>query len=47
MDWLIEFPELGRGDLRDLRKGIDEDSKVLREPMARVLKTFLILCFTS
>ena len=27
MDWLIEFPELGRGDLRDLRKGIDEGFK--------------------
>ena len=27
MDWLIEFPELGRRDLRDLRKGIDEGFK--------------------
>ena len=27
MNWLVEFPELGRGDLRDLRKGIDEGFK--------------------
>jgi len=27
MDWLVDFPSLGRGDLRDLRKGIDESFK--------------------
>ena len=27
MDWLVDFPSLGRGDLRDLRKGIDEGFK--------------------
>ena len=27
MDWLTEFPELGRRDLRDFRKGIDQGFK--------------------
>ena len=27
MDWLTEFPELGRRDMRDFRKGIDEGFK--------------------
>ena len=27
MDWLIEFPELGRRDMRDFRKGIDQGFK--------------------
>ncbi len=27
MDWFFEFPELGRRDLRDFRKGIDEGFK--------------------
>src|SRR6056300_1300494 len=40
MDWLIEFPELGRGDLRDLRKGIDEGFKNFTRSYGDTIEAF-------
>jgi glycine betaine/proline transport system permease protein len=40
MDWLIEFPELGRRDLRDLRKGIDESFKSFSREYGDSIETF-------
>lgn len=40
MDWLIEFPELGRGDLRDLRKGIDEGFKSFTRAYGESIENF-------
>lgn len=40
MNWLIEFPELGRGDLRDLRKGIDEGFKTFTRTYGESIEGF-------
>jgi glycine betaine/proline transport system permease protein len=40
MDWLIEFPELGRRDLRDLRKGIDEGFKNFTRSYGDTIEAF-------
>lgn len=40
MDWLIDFPSLGRGDLRDLRKGIDESFKNFTREYGDAIESF-------
>ena len=40
MDWFTEFPELGRRDLRDFRKSIDQGLKTLQGPTVRILSHF-------
>ena len=40
MDWLTEFPELGRRDLRDLRKGIDEGFKSFTREYGESIENF-------
>ena len=40
MNWLIECPELGRGDLRDLRKGIDEGFKTFTRTYGESIEGF-------
>jgi glycine betaine/proline transport system permease protein len=40
MDWLVDFPSLGRGDLRDLRKGIDESFKNFTREYGDAIESF-------
>ena len=40
MDWLTEFPELGRRDLRDFRKGIDESFKSFTRTYGEAIESF-------
>ena len=40
MDWLVDFPSLGRGDLRDLRKGIDESFKNFTRENGDAIESF-------
>ena len=40
MDWFFEFPELGRRDLRDFRKGIDEGFKNFTRTHGEAIETF-------
>lgn len=40
MDWLTEFPELGRRDLRDFRKGIDEGFKSFTREYGENIENF-------
>jgi glycine betaine/proline transport system permease protein len=40
MDWLVDFPSLGRGDLRDLRKGIDESFKKFTREYGDAIESF-------
>lgn len=40
MDWLTEFPELGRRDLRDFRKGIDEGFKSFTREYGESIENF-------
>ena len=40
MDWFFEFPELGRKDLRDFRKGIDEGFKNFTRTHGEAIETF-------
>jgi hypothetical protein len=36
MEFFSEFPELGRGDLRDFKKAVDFDFAASRAPTVRV-----------
>ena len=40
MEWLTEFPELGRSDLRDLRKGIDQGFKEFTRAYGENIESF-------
>jgi len=40
MDWLVDFPSLGRGDLRDLRKSIDESFKNFTREYGDAIESF-------
>jgi glycine betaine/proline transport system permease protein len=40
MEWLTEFPELGRRDLRDLRKGIDQGFKEFTRAYGENIESF-------
>ena len=40
MDWLIEFPELGRTDLRDFRKGIDQGFREFSRAYGQDIEAF-------
>jgi len=40
MEWLLEFPELGRSDLRDFRKGIDQGFKEFTRSYGENIESF-------
>ena len=44
MDFLTEFPEMGRQDLRDFKKGIDASFKEFSRTYGDALESFLSRC---
>ena len=42
MDWLAEFPSLGKRDLRDLKKGIDGSFREWSRSNGDAIEAFLI-----